>query len=110
MATLIIGSTALHAIYGSEFREPKDLDLFSDDENFAPADDVLWDESFRHWIEYRPYGTVHGVLREYATPNELYTIKISHSHWELDNGSWSKHISDILFLQDKGAKLIPELY
>jgi hypothetical protein len=43
----------------------------------------------------------------YATPDELYTIKHSHAYWELKNGSWNKHMWDLLELQRRGAKLIP---
>lgn len=44
-----------------------------------------------------------------ATPDELYTMKISHGYWDI-NGTWAKHAADIVFLQRKGAKFIPELH
>lgn len=40
-----------------------------------------------------------------ATVDELYTIKVSHSYWELKNGTWNKHIYDIRWLKRKGAHL-----
>lgn len=46
-----------------------------------------------------------------ATPDELYTMKISHSFWEINGPqSWDKHAADIIFLERKGAKFIRELY
>lgn len=44
-----------------------------------------------------------------ATPDELYTMKISHGYWDL-HGTWDKHAADILFLQRRGAQFIPELH
>lgn len=40
-----------------------------------------------------------------ATVNELYTIKASHAYWELENGSWSKHMTHMLMLKRAGAAL-----
>lgn len=46
-----------------------------------------------------------------ASPDELYTIKISHSFWEV-NGSrnWDKHAADIVFLSRKGCQFVRPLY
>ncbi len=58
----------------------------------------------------------HHKLNEYswnspvATVNELYTIKVSHIFWQLNNGSWNKHKNDIIFFQKNGAALIPDLF
>lgn len=48
---------------------------------------------------------------EIATLDEIYTLKVSHSEWEI-NGSrnWMKHIKDIHALKQNGARLIPKLY
>lgn len=101
---LIIGSTAAKYHF-SDWREPKDLDVFArphPEMGFYPeADDDFWHASFE--------GTQ--LDRDgYATIDELYTIKVSHAYWELDNGSWDKHMCDILFLQDRGAVLDMELH
>lgn len=120
---MIIGSTALKHHFPELKREPKDIDLM------VPVDSWLLDpprihtinrlEVFSHqslrdapWeivsrgVEYKLQGL--GVF--YATPNELYTIKCSHSYWELKNGSWGKHIADIVFLKERGARLLPDLH
>ena len=93
-----------------DFREPKDWDW----QRFLPGDvhdaafafgalpgehnDVFVDPRLAAW----PWGAV-------ATPDELYTMKISHGYWDL-HGSWQKHAADIVFLQRHGAQFIPELH
>lgn len=105
MSTLVIGSTAAKALIPS-WREPKDFDVFSSGfTGYSPKDqtvDEFWHPSFSDWLTHS--GT------RYATLDELYTIKISHSYWELPNGSWDKHMSDIVFLQKAGAKLDLDLH
>lgn len=106
MRSLIVGSHALKAL-GVCNREPKDKDVFTPNPceavslNSAKAD-PFWHESFDDWI---PEGTHRPAMLD-----EMYTIKLSHSHWELPNGSWSKHIYDLIQLQNAGAKLDFELY
>ncbi|MFC6021531.1 hypothetical protein ACFP2T_35855 [Plantactinospora solaniradicis] len=97
---VIIGSTAIYNQWPDFPREPKDVDLFSD--NPEDSGDVYWHPRLSEW-----WG---GSATEFATLDELYTIKVSHSAWELPNGSWGKHISDAMWLKTKGAELIPELH
>lgn len=96
---LIIGSTAIHYWF-PEFREPKDMDCISPVD--IPEWDCFWHPKLVGWYDPRWAAP--------AGPNELYTLKVSHSGWELKNGSWDKHMSDILFLRSKGATLLPELF
>lgn len=100
MGTLIIGSTAM-SYHFPLTRPPKDFDVFSDVENIPNAD-VYWHPSFSGWLS--------GQFAREATVDELYTIKVSHSYWELKNGSWEKHINDAAFLKGQGAALIPDLH
>jgi hypothetical protein len=106
MRSLIVGSHALKAL-GVCNREPKDLDLWEDQEAFSNPFgvkmDILWHPSFAEFISEKRSSS-------YATLDQMYTIKLSHSHWELPNGSWNKHIYDMLKLQDAGAKLDMGLY
>lgn len=73
---------------------------------FAPepieGTDRFWHPAFAEWIDQS--------WPRYATPDELYTIKVSHSYWEIKNGSWLKHIEDAAWLKSKGASLIPDLH
>ncbi len=106
---LIIGSTAMHINF-PDSREPKDLDFFAPAEQIpaylkAKVGEVepFWHESWRGSVlETSNWGV--------ATPDQLYTIKVSHAYWELKNNSWNKHMSDIIFLKNHGAKLDMELH
>lgn len=98
---MIIGSTALKIRF-PEARDPKDLDVFSWRTDYG--DDVFWDPNLGEY----PRASAGEFLC--ATVDELYTIKKSHAYWELPNGSWGKHMKDLLFLKEKGANSIPELH
>lgn len=104
MGALLIGSTVLANKF-SDFRAPKDVDFLvtstTEPDELPTSGDVFSHPLLDKWI---PRG-----LRS-ATLDELYTIKVSHSHWDLKNGSWSKHMADILFLQEQDANLIPDFY
>lgn len=99
----LIGSAAMKTHF-PDFREPKDVDYLADQNHYfipdvtGPRRDIFIDERLSEWS----WSSV-------ATPNELYTLKISHSFWNL-HGTWNKHAADILFLQRNGALFIPELY
>lgn len=94
---MLIGSKAAK-VWFPDFREPKDEDHFSPDPDL-PGDN-FWHESFpNYWA---------GDFT--ATPNMLYTIKVSHSPWALQNGTWEKHMNDILFYQKKGVEFIREVW
>jgi hypothetical protein len=104
MTVTLIGSQAMK-IHFPDAREPKDWDYYSDkptrvqtEPELAGKYDVFVDPRLAEW----PWGAV-------ATPDELYTMKISHGYWDI-NGTWDKHAADIVFLQRKGCKLIPELH
>lgn len=91
----LVGSKALKSHF-PDSREPKDVDYFS--QTLVEGAEVFWHDDLLKW----DFGTI-------ATIDELYTIKVSHAFWEL-HGTWTKHMNDIIFLQRKGAKFIPELY
>lgn len=98
MSSLIIGSTAMWNA-GLTHREPKDIDVFTQyPDDFSEVIDGYWHPSFSDWL---------GGSRDIrsATLDEIYTIKVSHAYWELKNGSWGKHMADILRLKDAGAAL-----
>lgn len=101
MTRLVVGSTAL-ARYVPGTREPKDRDVFANDP--MPLDtDVFWHPAFLDgWLDQSSY--------RYATLNELYTIKVSHSYWTLPNGSWDKHMHDQTVMKAHGAKVVQSLH
>lgn len=103
---LIIGSEAMRFWFDEEIRVPKDLDYFGTKEpSFLAAGfdkvEPFWHDS---WTDTQLDRT------DYASVDELYTIKVSHSYWELKNGTWDKHMADILFLKSKGAVLDMKLH
>jgi len=102
MRTLLIGSAAAQRLL-PWWRDPKDWDYFSDTSLKFAGDpvrrDVFWDDRLTELI---PENTARA-----ATLDELYTIKFSHSYWELRNGSWSKHMMDLVDMKRAGAQLIP---
>lgn len=107
-----MGSRAIH-FWFSDFRrggdESADWDWLSASECGQPwrmenddVHEVFVDERIGGWHWGNPI----------ATPDELYTLKLSHMFWEV-NGStqnWNKHAYDAIFLSRKGAKFLPELY
>lgn len=112
---VLVGSTAIKYHY-PEFRDPKDTDFFVDvlstektlnglrlEQFYSPAIMHWYDMEYPDSIEWQAGSRI-------ATPDELYTIKVSHAFWELRNGSWAKHMWDTNFLQEKGAVLIPDFY
>lgn len=105
MRTMIVGSHALKAL-GVCNRTPKDLDLWTDtqpDPEIEEKVDLFWHPLLAEIVPETPKW-VHPSL------DLMYTMKLSHSHWELKNGSWSKHIYDLIQLQNAGAKLDMEAY
>lgn len=98
MTILTIGSSAAR-VWFPDWREPKDLDAFADEELAGAVADVFWDDRLYDLLGHRD---------RTATPDELYTIKHSHAYWELKNNTWSKHMNDLLDLKARGAQLIPE--
>ncbi len=95
-----MGSKALQ-FFGITRREPKDTDLWVDDES------LLEEGTDGHVIPTEIMSIV-PTVQGYATPNAIYTIKCSHFGWDIH---WEKTKADILFLKSKyRPRLIPDLY
>lgn len=103
---LIIGSLAAARNFDDWPREPKDYDVLTDDTSYLGT--RLPIENFWHprLEPFIPETSIPVV----ATPDELYTIKVSHLQWELSNGSWDKHINDAMWLKHHGAQLDWDFY
>lgn len=110
MGKTLIGSLAAIHWFPDFPREPKDIDFVSDSpigkmnpNLYLPSPipkmkvEVYDNEVLLNWFG----------ARQIASPDELYTIKVSHSHWNIH---WTKTMFDIKFFQNKGCKLISELY
>lgn len=107
---IIVGNMAVQNAT-KPWRTPKDFDVFVDStgENaflpLVPTDykvDTLVLDNLSSYAWSEPNG--------YASLDELYTIKVSHSYWKLKNGTWDKHLFDIVQLKNRGAVLIEELH
>jgi hypothetical protein len=108
--TVIIGSTAARYWFPDFPREPKDFDTFS----ATPVEGAenFWHPKLEKWFHdfSNNYRHAAGYSKWYASPNELYTIKISHLYWDLKNNTWDKHAGDVVWLKNHGARLYEELH
>lgn len=98
---IVIGSTAIRRHFPDFPREPKDFDTFGETKPEMAAD-TYFHPKMKQYFWTSP--------NRFASPDELYTIKLSHAFWELPNGSWNKHMSDLMFLKHKGCQVIEPLY
>jgi hypothetical protein len=115
MNNLIYGSTAIKHWFQDFTREPKDIDMFY---HKVPKEEYNRNgyyyeahigsvkvESF--YIETFDYIIENNKHQLYVDPNFLYTIKVSHSFWDVN---WDKTIHDIMFLKLKGCVLDKVLF
>lgn len=110
MGGLIIGSVAAQWNLGKVWqREPKDFDIFTPDQmpEYPLASgrrvEPLWHSRLEPFVPADRKITV-------ATLDQLYTIKVSHSQWDLRNGTWEKHIEDAALFKRNGAVLDMDFY
>lgn len=101
MQPVLIGSLAAKTHF-ADFRAPSDIDWFGKKEDIHNGTPGVKVESF-----YHPYLEAHDWTPGVASPNELYTIKVSHAFWA---NRWPKHIRDIEFFQSKGCELDKPLF
>lgn len=102
---LVIGSAGARYAFGEEWaREPKDWDAFTDSP--LTGEDCFWDDRMASWLDARDKTN----KSMYATRNELYTIKLSHTAYDLRNNSWVKHMEDLAWMQAKGCTVDEDLY
>jgi hypothetical protein len=81
-----------------DFREPKDTDFVTNSlTEYLMVKPTLPEKTEIHYIPSTP-------SRE-MTPDELYTIKVSHAIYDIH---WQKTMSDIRFFQIKGCKIMPD--
>lgn len=104
---MLVGSRAAKLWY-PDFREPNgDWDFKARKAPSTFAGEVISDRVEQHWDESWPDSWDNLAA---ATPNMLYTIKVSHAFWDLPGNSWNKHMNDIIFFQRKGCTLMPVMY
>lgn len=98
---VLMGSTAIKRHFPDFPREPKDWDFI---------DDVESDKVYGK-LELLPLPALYKTGDHILTPDQIYTVKLSHIAWNIN---WEKHMFDIQFLKSKGCKvdmvLLKELY
>ena len=104
MTWMIIGSTAQYHWF-PDSRQPKDLDLLTPakivgNEAKVCVIDSQWHELAEEIMEL-------SEDKVFASPNILYTLKVSHAHWDIH---FDKTLFDIYFLQGKECVLNLNLY
>lgn len=104
MTWLIIGSTAQYHWF-KDSRQPKDLDLLTPAKIVGNKANVCIVDS--QWHELAEEIIAASTDKVFADPNLLYTLKVSHAHWDIH---FDKTLFDIHFLQGKNCRLIVPLY
>ena len=113
---MIIGSAALNHYYPEFPREPKDIDIVAWDlEDKKHLESIHKDTFKRVEVLINPVilkyvKDNYGYIPEYLPIELLMTLKVSHSLWFLENGSFTKHLWDISFLKEKGHELYWDLF
>lgn len=101
MKQYLIGSRALKEIFPNFKREPKDFDYLVETKQKSYVSNGIH-------IEYHVNPILFNYISEHGLDKHvLLTLKISHIFWDI---FWDKHIFDIVFLYENGAKLIPNLF
>lgn len=100
MKSLIFGSTAAKHWF-LEWREPKDLDIITQEPMMSRERQHYWAGDSSQWI------LDHNQDGKYVDPDILYTIKAAHFNWDI---WWDKTAFDIIQFQNKGLKVNHELY
>lgn len=108
---MVIGSVAMRYHFSDFSREPKDLDIVKGlPLRVAQTGDLRF-EYLDNPVLVKYYSSLcSSDIPTFIGKDELYTLKVSHSLWNLDNGSWERHLWDIQFMKTKGCKIIPKLF
>jgi len=111
MSIYIIGSAALKGLFPDFKREPKDLDILVDRDCDAHSVKCFMANCFatsNTRIEVHHIDPLFNwACTKALGPNEFLTLKCSHIFWDIN---WEKHMFDIVFLFEHGAKIVPELF
>lgn len=110
---VLVGSRAMRFWFPQDFHRGGGYDSDWDWLSATPCN-APWrmenDDVHEVFVDQRLNGWCWG--NPIATPNEIYTLKISHMFWEVGGNTlnWNKHAYDAIFLSRHGCQFIPELY
>lgn len=88
-------------------------EIFRDHKNKSDVDFLVEDKTnftntrYTEYYEIPPLWKRMKKNQKYLTLNQLYTLKVSHSYWNIH---WQKTMQDIVFLKDKGCVLDEDLH
>lgn len=102
MNKVLIGSSAAIKLFEDWPRQAKDVDWAVNDKEIKSGDksiEYLYNPVLINWIGNREINR-----------DELYTLKVSHIFWKLENNSFEKHLYDIVWMSERGCKLIKPLF
>jgi hypothetical protein len=111
MNYVFIGSYALRKYY--EYRSNADVDVVCVDIKNPPKVYILPTShnvdkvKFEYHNDKALLWLLENCNTHFPTPDMLYTIKVSHSFWDIH---WDKTMHDIKFMQKQKCKLIPEFF
>lgn len=98
--SLVIGSQAMKHWFPELKRTPKDLDTISRNAFMSKDIQTYWVDSFQYILD-------HNKDDKYIDPDFLLTLKMSHFGWNIH---WDKTMYDVLFLKERGCKVVKNLY
>lgn len=104
MSWLIIGSVATYHWF-PDARAPKDIDLLTPATIKTNNSQICFVDT--QWHDAAEYLISINNDPVFADPDVLFTLKVSHAHWDV---KWQKTMYDIEFLRRKGCSLNMELY
>ncbi len=95
---ILIGSFAIKYWFPDFPRDPKDKDFAVDKVMSSNREtEYLYNPVICNWVK-------DDIC---CSPDELYTLKVSHLFWDIN---WEKHMWDVQWLKEKGCKLILPLF
>jgi len=106
---IVIGSVATK-FWFSDYREPvNDIDILT---TYQDKSEFIPDKYLNLRVERQTHSSAEYILGRkehgfYMIPDELYTLKISHAHWNIKH---AKTLHDIRFLKLKGCQLDMPMY
>lgn len=100
---MIYGSTAIQHWFKDYKKEPNDVDIISKSKVIDQYDkrvEVYWEPELQ--VLFNRNRDI-----KYLDPDLLYTLKLSHLSYDI---KWDKHMTDAVFLKNKGAAIDRSVY
>jgi len=100
----LIGSRAIKNIFPNFTREPKDYDFLVEKKLPKDTSNGIIKEYHENPVLFK---YIINNIKDGVSADVIYTLKVSHMFWDI---FWAKHMYDIVFLKENGAKLIRPLF